>query len=121
MAVSLTGLIFAGCAGFEQVDGVTEAIRAGRISDLPASSNYFVAGAGAGWGLEGTELPAGPYSKISSLEVIVHDGTTSRGSYVFFCGKSDETKEWEIFSCMKWQTNAWRPVPVNLDKSPIQN
>jgi len=111
-AVSLLSLIVVGCARMQQIDPVTEAVKAGRVSGLTASSNYFVVA--TVWSMP--SLPSGPYSRISSLPVTVQKGTTNEGWYVFFCGKSQETKAWEIFSCMKWQSNSWQQVPVKLDK-----
>jgi hypothetical protein len=112
VAISLVSLIVVGCARIQQLDPVTEAVKGGKVAGLPASSNYVVVG--TVWSLP--KLPSGPYSRISSLPVTVQKGTTNEGWYVFFCGKSEETKAWEIFSCMKWQTNSWQSVPVTLDK-----
>ncbi len=119
VAISLASLILAGCAGMQQLDNITDAVKEGKVSGLPASTNYVVGG--TVWSLSIPKHPTGPYSKISSQEIVVQKGTTNEGLYVFFCGKSYQTKAWEIFSCMKWKTNSWQPVPVSLDKTPIKN
>jgi hypothetical protein len=100
----------AGCSGIRRMDTVKDAIDRGLVSGLSASNQFSA----IVWSLP--RMPSGPYSKIDSLPVTVQDGSKNEESYVFFFGKSDATKSWEVFSCMKWRGNHWELVPVSLPR-----
>lgn len=101
----------AGCSGIHRMETVQDAIDRGFISGL--SSNQFSA---VVWSVP--RMPAGPYSKIDYLPGTIEESPTNKTDYVFFFGKSGETKTWEVFSCMKWRDGHWEFVPVKLPDVP---
>lgn len=115
LGLSLTvGCGFAtGCSGLGKAYAVNDAVGRGMISGLVASNSCNMKA--LVWGFPA--LPSGPYSKIGSLPVVVWEGPTNKDWYVFFCGKSEETKAWQVFSGMKWQEDHWEPVSVTLPRS----
>jgi hypothetical protein len=101
-----------GCIGVSEAKALKDAVDRAMISGLSASNHCNIKA--IVWGFP--SLPSGPFSKIGSLPVMVNDGSTNSDWYVFFCGKSENPKAWQMFSCMKWQDDHWESVSVTLPK-----
>jgi hypothetical protein len=97
-----------GCSGLGKAYAVNDAVSRGMISGLAASNACNLKA--LVWGFPA--LPSGPFSKIGSLPVMVWNGPANKDWYVFFCGKSEDPKAWQVFSCMKWQNDHWEPRQV---------
>ncbi len=111
-ALAALCIIAFGCASIKRLEATADAIHEGLVAGL-SSSNHFDA---IPWSFPGK--PLGPYTKLGGLTASVTDGPDSGRTYVFFLGKSRETKDWEVFSSMKWQDGKWELVPVTLPQAP---
>jgi hypothetical protein len=58
--------------------------------------------------------PLGPYSKLGGLTAYFTNAPDGGRTYVFYLGKSRQTKEWEVFASMMYRDGKWEPVPVKL-------
>jgi hypothetical protein len=90
------------------LDATRDAIDRGLVEGL-STSNHFTA---VPWSFP--SKPLGPYSELGGLTAQVTNGPDSGRTYVFYLGKSRQTKGWEVFSSMVWRDGKWQPVAVKL-------
>lgn len=101
----------AGCSSVSRLQATREAVDKGLVEGLSAT-NQFVA---VPWSFP--SKPLGPYSELGGLTAQVTNGPESGCTYVFYLGKSRETKSWEVFSSMVWRDGKWQPVAVKLPEA----
>jgi len=114
LIVCLGAWCVAGCSSINRAEATKAAIDKGLVQGIPASShlNAIV------WGFPGK--PPGPYGKLGGLTAFIPNGPDSADTYVFYLGKSRETKDWEVFASMVWKDGKWEPVPVKLPQEAKQ-
>ena len=108
LIISLGALCVTGCSSLNRGQATRDAIDKGLVGGLSAS-NHFNATV---WSFPAK--PLGPYTKLGGLTACVTNSPDSGRTFVFYLGKSRETKDWEVFASMIWQDGKWEPVPVTL-------
>ena len=98
----------AGCSSLSRMQATRDAVDKGLVEGLCAS-NHFVA---VPWSFP--SKPLGPYSELGGVTAQVTNGPDGGHTYVFYLGKSRQTKNWEVFSSMVWRDGQWQPVAVRL-------
>lgn len=83
LAVCTVGV---GCSSVERFEAVRDAVQDGLVDGLSAS-NHMDSIVGSF-----PSIPSGHYSKLRSLTGTTTDNPTNEQTYVFFLGKSRETK-----------------------------
>ena len=115
LIVCLGAWCVAGCSSVNRAEATKAAIDKGLVQGIPASSHLKA----IIWGFPGK--PPGPYGKLGGLTAfITTNGPDSARTYVFYLGKSRETKDWEVFASMVWKDGKWEPVPVKLPQEAKQ-
>ena len=106
LCLGMLGVV--GCSGLGRLTATRSAVDRGWIEGLSVT-NHFIA---VPWSFP--SKPLGPYTKLSGLTTQVTNGPDTGQTYVFYLGKSRETKKWEVFSSMVWRDGKWEPVPVRI-------
>jgi hypothetical protein len=83
----------------------------GRIEGLSASNKLEA----VVWSVP--DVTMGPYSTLGGTVVTATNNTGTNSYYVFYLGRSRETKTWEVFAAMEWRDGKWVLVPVKLPQS----
>jgi hypothetical protein len=104
-------LCLAGCAGVRRFKAVHDAVNQGRIEGLSASNKLEA----IVWGVP--DVTMGPYSTWGGTMATTTNSAGTNCYYVFYLGRSRETKTWEVFAAMEWRDGKWVLVPVKLPQS----
>ncbi len=104
----------AGCAGLHRMEATRDSIDKGLVQGIAPSSHFDA----IPWSFP--SKPLGPYSKLGGLTAYFTNGPDGGHTYVFYLGKSRQTKEWEVFASMIYMDGKWEPVPVRLPQEVRQ-
>jgi hypothetical protein len=104
LLISICMVCVMGCSGLDRWQAVREAVDAGLVDGLTATNH--------GGAIVWSSSKVGPYSKLAELPIHVDDAQASERFYVFYMGKSRQTKEWNILKCVMWHDGGWEDVSV---------
>ncbi len=108
LLMSLAMVWLAGCTSIHRLEATRDAVDKGLVEGIPPSSRFEA----IPWSMPAK--PLGPYSKLGGLTAYFTNAPDGGRTYVFYLGKSRQTKEWEVFASMMYRDGKWEPVPVKL-------